>query len=170
MKKAFLVVLFILSAANIKAQEGLKFGIQGGIPLEEFNDEIGVVLGADFGHMWALGEAVDLGVMVGYIHGFPEKFGTENALIDLPSIQFMPLTASVRIWTSNSFSFGANVGQAIGLNDGNDGGFYYRPQIGYLMGPSTEVNVSYTSIGLDNRNWSTVTLGILYTLQVKRPY
>jgi hypothetical protein len=58
----------------------------------------------------------------------------------------------------------------MGINDGNDGGLYYRPQIGYLVGPSTEFNASYTSIGLDGTPWATVTIGIMYTLQVKRPY
>lgn len=170
MKKSIAVIVLLCLGMASHAQEGLKFGVQGGLAINDYADYTSVILGADFGYMHALSEVVDLGVMVGYIHGFPEKYGTENALIDLPSIQFMPLTASVRIWTSNSFSLGANVGQAIGLNEGNDGGFYYRPQIGFLMGPSTEFNFSYTSIGLDDSNWSTVTLGILYTLQVKRPY
>ena len=170
MKKIFLILTFTFFGTAVYSQEGLKFGVQGGLAVNDYADVTSIILGTDFGYMHALGEVVDLGVMVGYIHGFPEKYGTENALINLPSIQFLPISVGVRVWTSNSFSFGGNIGQAIGLNDGNDGGFYYRPQIGYLMGPSTEANISYTSIGLDGTPWNTVTIGILYTLQVKRPY
>ncbi|AIY12980.1 hypothetical protein [Cellulophaga baltica] len=169
MKKLLVLAAFICFGTSY-GQEGLKFGIKGGLPLENFNDQVGVVLGADFGHMWALSETIDLGIMTGYIHGFPEKFGTEDVSITLPSIQFLPVAASLRIWGSNSFSFGGDIGTAIGLNDGNDGGFYYRPQIGFLMGPSTELNFSYTGIQLDEAAWNTVTLGILYTVQLKRPY
>ncbi|MBU2995274.1 hypothetical protein KO500_02465 [Cellulophaga baltica] len=170
MKK--LVVVFVLVFTGIVSygQEGLKFGVQAGLPLSDFNDTVGVVVGADFGHMWALNETFDLGVMVGYIHGFPEKFDNQDLLEDFPSVQFLPLSASLRIWPSNSISFGAQVGQAIGINDGNDGGFYVRPQLGILMSAQTEINFSYTSISLEEANWSTITFGIMYTLQLKRPY
>tara|TARA_R110002050_G_scaffold196426_2_gene331365 strand:+ start:70675 stop:71187 length:513 start_codon:yes stop_codon:yes gene_type:complete len=170
MKEKAIILVFTLLGLASYGQQGMKFGVQGGIPLENFNDQIGIVLGVDFGHMWALSEVVDAGIMVGYIHGFPEKFGTEDALIDLPSIQFLPISASVRVWTSNSFSFGGEIGQAIGINEGNDGGLYYRPQIAYLMGPNTEVNLSYTTVQLENTSWNTVTLGFLHTLVLKRPY
>jgi hypothetical protein len=121
------------------------------------------VIGVDAGYMWALGEVVDLGVAVGFVNGFPEKF-REDTSIDLPNIQFVPLAASVRVWPSNSFSFGLDAGQAIGINEGNDGGLYYRPIIGYLMGAATEVNLSYTGIAIDGEPWATVTLGVLVTL------
>lgn len=165
MKKVLLILTFLFLSISTFAQEGLKLGIQGGLPFDDFNDVTGVVLGADFGYMAALGEVVDLGIMVGYIHGLPEKYGTEDAFIELPSIQFMPVAISGRVWTSNSFSFGIDVGQAFGINDGNDGGFYYRPQIGFLMSATTEVNFSHTSIRLDNAAWKTVTLGILHTFE-----
>ncbi len=167
MKKIALIFVFMLFGFATYAQEGMKFGIQGGLPFNDFNDDVGVVAGADFGYSWALNEVIDLGIMTGYIYGFPEKFKTGNALLDLPSIQFAPLSASLRIWPTKSFSFGGNVGQAFGLNGAKEGGFYYRPQLGYLMSACTEVNLSYTAIGLDNKTWATVTLGMLYTLEFK---
>ncbi len=151
----------------LSAQQGLKLGIQAGLPLNEFNEEVGIVIGADLGYMWALGEVIDLGLAVGYIHGFPEKFDRDNPLTDFPSTQFIPLAGSLRIWPSNSFSFGVDVGQALGINEGNEGGLYYRPILGYLMGPKTELNISYTGIQLENRAWNTLTLGVLYTFSNK---
>ncbi|ADV49229.1 hypothetical protein I2486_09775 [Cellulophaga sp. E16_2] len=169
MKNLFLLAAFVCFG-TMYSQQGLKFGIQGGLAVNEFADATSVILGADFGHMWAVNETIDLGVMTGYIHGFAEKYGTEDVLIDLPTIQFLPIAASLRIWGSNSFSFGADIGTALGLNEGNDGGFYYRPQIGFLMGPYTEFNISYTGIQLDDASWNTVTIGIVYTLELKQPY
>ncbi|AIM60735.1 hypothetical protein [Cellulophaga lytica] len=170
MKKITLLIVFAVMAVNLSAQEGLKIGIQGGIPLDDYTDNVSLMVAADIGHMWALGEVVDLGVTGGYIHGFAEKYHTGTITNDLPDIQFLKAAASVRVWTSNSFSFGADLGQGFGLNDDNEGGFYYRPQIGYLMGESTELNLSYTGIQLgDNTEWSTVSIGIMHTIKtIKR--
>ncbi len=164
MKNIFFTFFLALLGMQLSAQEGFKIGIQGGLPLGDYNDKVGVVLGFDVGHMWALGEVVDLGITAGYIYGFPEKFRAEVVSVDLPSIQFLPIAASIRFWLSNSVSLGIDVGQALGINDGNDGGLYYRPQIGFLFGTQTEINLSYTGISQDQGSWSTATLGILYTI------
>lgn len=153
----------MLLTMQLSAQQGLKLGIQAGLPFNDFNEEVGIVIGADLGYMWALGEVIDLGLAVDYLNGFPEEFERENPLTDFPHVQMIPLAGSVRVWPSNSFSFGIDVGHAIGINEGNDGGLYYRPLLGYLMGPKTELNVSYTTIQLENKDWNTLTLGVLYT-------
>lgn len=165
--KSLLFFTFLFQMVTINAQEGFKMGIQAGLPFNDFNDALSIVVGADVTYMYPLGEVVDIGPAVGFIHGFAETFQTGTVRQDLRSVQFVPLSAGVRIWTSNSFSFGGNAGWAMGLNDGNDGGVYYRPTIGYLMSPSAEVNFSYTGIELDQATWSTLTLGIVYNFQPK---
>lgn len=161
--KIALLVLFLFSA-TIFAQEGVKIGIQGSFPFNDFSDAVVLSASVDLGYMHALGEVVDAGVMTGFINGFPDNF---DGGPDLPSIQFLPLAGSFRIWPSNSFSFGGDVGYGVGINDGNEGGLYYRPIIGYLFGTNTEVNFSYTGIQLDGATWSTVNVGILHTIQVR---
>lgn len=168
MKNIILGMLFFLLGSGVYAQEGVKIGIQGGLPVNEFNDVVGVMVGVEAGYMWALGKTVDLGAKVGFINGFPEKFNSETVLIDLPNVQFLPLAGSVRIWPSRSFALGVDAGYAVGINEGNDGGLYYRPLIGYLMGPKTQLNFSYTGISLEEQSWATVTMGIIYTFPSKR--
>lgn len=159
----FLLYMVFFAAPILSAQEGVKLGIQGGLPFNDFNSEVGEVVGVDVGYMKALGEVLDIGVMAGFINGFPEKYERENPLVDFPHVQFVPLAGSIRIWPSDAFSFGGDVGYAFGINNGNEGGLYYRPMIGYLLGPKTEINLSHTNIKLENRDWTTVTLGVLYT-------
>lgn len=120
--------------------------------------------------MWALGEAVDVGVATGIIHGFPETFHTDITQPKLPSIQFIPVAAAIRVWASNSFSFGGEIGQAYGLSDTYKEGFYYKPTIGFLMGPNTEINFSYTAIALEDKSWTTVNFGVLHTFAFNTPY
>ncbi|MGY8914779.1 MAG: hypothetical protein ACKVJF_06810, partial [Flavobacteriales bacterium] len=59
--------------------------------------------------------------------------------------------------------FGVDGGQALGINKDNDGGLYYRPQIGYLVDSNAELNLSYTAIELDGKTWTTINIGLLYT-------
>ena len=166
MKRFFLISLMVFSS-GVFAQEGFKIGLSGGIPVnQEANDVVSLVAGAEAGYHLALGEVVDAGLMAGFINGFPEKFDSAGA--DLPNVQFLPLAAALRIWLSNSFSIGGDVGYALGLNDGNDGGFYYKPLIGYLMGAQTEVQFSYTGIEAEGLPWATINLGILYTFPESR--
>lgn len=168
MKRFGLIFVLTVLGSTLCAQEGFKIGIQGGLPMNDFNDEVAIVVGVDVGYMYALGEVVDLGITAGFVHGFAETFHTNTVLTDLPHVQFVPLAASVRIWPANSFSFGIDGGQAFGLNDGNDGGLYYRPLLAYLMGPNTEVNLSYTGVQLEDKAWSTANLGVVYTFTSRR--
>ena len=168
MKNYILTLAFAVFGFALQAQEGIKLGLQGGLPLDEFNDTVGVVLGIDAGYMWALGEVVDLGVMTGFINGFPEKYNTKQVVNTNPNVQFVPVAASVRVWLSNSFSFGVDGGKAFGINKGNDGGIYYRPVMGYLLGPNTELNVSYTGVKMDNITWTTATIGVVYTINMRK--
>lgn len=156
-------VLFALTITSVSSQEGFKIGAQAGLPIGDFNDQIGVVVGAEMGYMWAPNKVLDLGIKAGFIHGFPEKFRAGTVEVKLPSIQFAPVAAALRIWPSKSFSFGGDVGHAFGLNNGNDGGLYYRPQIGFQTGPQSELNFSYTAIDVGNAQWNTITLGYVYT-------
>ncbi|WP_282056193.1 hypothetical protein [Maribacter luteus] len=168
MQKNLIALMFLLLGSGIFAQEGFKLGFHGGLPINDFNDAVTLTLGLDVGYMYAVNETIDVGISTGFIHGFAESFSSEAIEADFPDVQFLPLAAAVRIWTSNSFSFGVEGGYAVGINDGNDGGLFYRPIIGYLMGPSTEVNFSYSTVELDGPIWNTLNLGVLYTFKSKR--
>lgn len=164
------LLLCALTFTIASSQEGFKIGAHGGIPIGDLNDQIGIVIGADIGYMWAPNKVFDLGIKTGIIHGFPETFKPETISVKLPSMQFAPIAASVRIWAAKSFSFGGDVGQAFGLNKGNEGGFYYRPQIGFQTGAQSELNFSYTAIDLGEATWSTVTVGFVYTFLSARHF
>ena len=45
MRHIILTIALSVFATGLFAQEGLKFGIQGGLPFNDFNDEVGVVVG-----------------------------------------------------------------------------------------------------------------------------
>ncbi len=167
--KKFLILAFVFFSylATIQAQEGFRIGIQGGIPSGDFDEAVSLMIGADVGYMWVLGEYFDLGLATGYVHGFGDTFELESVAAERPDVQFLPLAGAFRFWPVRNLSIGGNVGQAIGINDGNDGGFYYRPMLGYLFNQTTEINISYTSIDLDVATWNTISVGLVLTIQTK---
>lgn len=168
MKNVVLAIACLFVATSMLAQEGFKLGLHGAVPIGDNKDVTSLAAGIDLGYMHALGEMLDMGVAVGFINGFPEKYDQELGAPDLPHVQFLPLAGSVRFWPSNSLSIGGDTGIALGINDGNDGGFYYKPTIGYLLGAQTEVSLSYVGISVDNADWATINLGILYTIPQQR--
>ena len=93
MKKVLITFVFALLGTGLYAQKGMKLGIHGGLPLDEFQDQLSLVAGVDLGYRWGLSEIIDLGVMVGFVNGFPEKYDRDLFAEDLPNIQFMPLAA-----------------------------------------------------------------------------
>jgi hypothetical protein len=90
MKKFYTFLIMIFCAVGIFAQEGFKVGIQAGLPFNDFNEALSVVIGADASYMYPLGEVVDIGPAIGYIHGFAETFQSNIVRADLEDIQFLP--------------------------------------------------------------------------------
>lgn len=77
-------------------------------------------------------------------------------------MQYIPVAGSVRIYPTTGFKLGGDVGYAIGINEGNDGGFYYRPSLGIdINSGTTELNMSYLAVN-DDVTYGSVLLGLLF--------
>jgi hypothetical protein len=75
--------------------------------------------------------------------------------------QFVPLAGAARLKLFGILTGGADIGYALGLTDGLDGGFYFRPVVGIDIADTIELNVSYESIA-DAANWGNFNVGILF--------
>jgi len=163
MKKVVLVAAFALVGLTVQAQEGFKAGINLGLPIGDAGDVASFSVGLDVMYHWKVSEDFDLGVATGYTNAFTDEIeGFEGIDFDFPDVQFLPIAASARFHASEAFRIGADLGYALGVNDGNDGGFYYRPLVGYGISEQVELNVSYTGVSLDGGSWDTINLGVLF--------
>ncbi|TVZ28179.1 hypothetical protein JM83_3286 [Gillisia sp. Hel_I_86] len=154
MKK--LLVLFVViffTATSVYSQGNFRFGANGGIPVGDVEDISNFHVGTDVAYMFNVAEMLDVGAMVGYSHYFA----------DSDDAQFLPIAASGRFGLSSLY-LGADLGYAIGIDDGNDGGFYYRPLVGYKIG-KLGIAASYEGISMDG-GWSfnSINLGIEFGL------
>lgn len=164
MRKFVLIASLLFFGATLQAQEGLNAGINLGLPVGDASDVSGFTLGFDANYLWNVAESVDVGVATGFTNAFGKTFEILGQDFEAEDVQFLPIAAAGRYHVTERFRAGADLGYAIGISDGNDGGFYYRPIVAYSISDITELNFSYTGISLDGGTWSTITLGVMFSL------
>lgn len=158
MKKALIICgLLVLSVTSAYSQGGFKAGLNLGIPVGDVSDFYNLQFGADVAYMFGVANTFAVGPMVGYSNFFPEDSdNSDNA-------QFVPIAAAGRLNLGSAFFLGADLGYGIGIEEGMDGGFYYRPQVGYDFGLIGLI-ASYSGISVDGGSWSSVNLGVEFGL------
>ena len=164
MKKFVLIASLLLFGATLQAQEGLNVGINFGLPVGDASDFSSFSLGVDANYLWNVTESLDVGVATGFTNAFGKTIEILGAEFDAEDVQFIPIAAAGRYHVTDRFRAGADIGYAIGINDGNDGGFYYRPILAYGLTDAVEMNFSYTGISLDGFTWSTISLAFMLNL------
>ena len=164
MKKVLIMAVLAFIGFSATAQDGLKLGAHLGLPVGDAGDLSGFSVGIDAQYLFETAGDFDLGVAAGFTNAFVKTLGDDSFSIEIDDIQFLPIAGVARYKASEEFSIGADLGYALGINDGNDGGFYYRPTVGYSISENVEINASYSGISLDGGSWSTINLGVLFSL------
>lgn len=158
MKKLILsIAIAILGIATISAQ-GFKLGANIGIPTGDASDFSSFSIGVDVNFLWETSETFDLGLAAGFSNSILKSEWEGD------DVQFLPIAAAARYNASEDFKIGVDLGYGIGINDGNDGGFYYRPMVGYNISETIELNLFYSSVSQDGSSWSYVGLGVMFGL------
>jgi hypothetical protein len=165
MKKVLITAVLFIAGLSLQAQEGPSVGINLGIPTGDAGDFSGLSLGIDFTYLWSVSDKFDAGAAVGFSNAFGKEIDTGFGTVDLEDIQFLPIAAAGRVHLTEEISAGVDLGYALGVNDGNDGGFYYRPMVGYSLSENLGLHLSYTGISLEGDfNWNTINLGLMLGL------
>lgn len=151
-KLILLIVLAVMGSTSLYSQGKFRLGVNAGLPIGDVADYTTFQLGADVAYMASLADIASVGPMVGYSQFLGDS--------DSGNVQFLPLAVSGR-FTLLSLALGLDLGYALGLN--NDGGLYYRPQVGFNIGPVGLI-ASYQGINVDNSNVSSINLGMEFGL------
>lgn len=165
MKKVLLIATIALASFGVNAQEGFKLGLNLGLPTGDAGDVSSFSVGLDAYYMFDGSEEFNFGIASGFTNAFGKSIDLGDfGSVEIEDVQFMPIAAAGRYNASEELSIGADLGYALGISEGNDGGFYYRPIVGYNVSENIEINASYTGISLDGGSWSTINLGVLFAL------
>lgn len=153
----------ILGLTSGFGQEGnITIGVNGGLPVGDVSELTTFNLGADIAYRMGIGEQFQIGGLAAYSHFFGDSGEEGDLSWEVEDAQFLPLAASAR-FLANSFFAGADLGYALGINEDNEGGFYYRPHVGYNFG-NLGVLASYAGISRDGFTVASVNIGIEFKL------
>jgi len=156
-KSALLIVFMLLGLVTMQAQGNFRAGINGGLPIGDAGDIATFNITVDFSYLFEVSDQFEVGPAV----GFSQNFGEDLGPFEVDDIQFLPIAAAARFYPSEEgLYFGADVGYAVGINDGNDGGFYYRPKVGYDFTEVIGVGVSYKGVAVTGGSFDVITLGV----------
>lgn len=153
---------FVVCAMTANAQFSL--GATLGLPSGDASDLTTLALGIDANYMFESDSEVGFGVASGYLTYFGDEVTILGTTVDLDNASFIPLAGAARYAVSDKFGLGADVGYALGVNEGNDGGFYYRPMVTYLISERVSLNLSYSGVSSNGATFSNIGLGVLFGL------
>ncbi len=166
MKKLLLMSIFaVFAIGSVNAQGDLNAGVNLGLPIGDAGDGWTFNVALDLNYLWEVSDGFDAGVATGYSHSFGDSmdipgFGT----VDIDDAQFLPVAAAGRFAVSDSFTLGADLGYAIGISDGNDGGFYYAPRAQYAVSEALDIVLAYRGVSLDGGSFDVLSLGVEFGL------
>ena len=162
MKKVLLIAIFaICGLGTVNAQEGnFNAGINLGLPTGDADAGYTFVLGAEVNYLFTVSEGFEVGPSVSFVN----YFGDEILGITIDSASFLPIAAAARYDASEKFVVGADLGYGIGISpDGNDGGFYYRPMVGYNLNEKITLQASYSGVSVNGGTFSNFGVGAMFS-------
>ncbi|WP_421812039.1 outer membrane beta-barrel protein [Flagellimonas sp.] len=157
--------VLVLGLSSMQAQNSFYIGAHAGLPISKgASDYTSFALAADLGYLFEISEDFKIGPTLGYSHTFGKDIDLGVFFAEGNDIQFMPIAAAGRYNISDKFSVGADVGFAVGINEENDGGFYYSPRAAYSLSNMIDAVVSYRGISGDSGNWNIISLGVEFSI------
>jgi len=112
--------------------------------------------------MAPVGDSFMVGGNIGFMNYFGDEFDFPGGTIEVEDVQFLPVAASAMYaFGDGGFGLGADLGYAVGINDGNEGGLMYEPKVVYNT-ESIMFSLGYQGISNDGDSFESVQLGAIY--------
>ena len=157
MKKVLLTAAILIAGfAGVKAQTSFGGGVNLNLPIGDFSDFSSFGVGAELQVEHKFSEKFSGIGTTGFTHFIGKDFGGEKF-----NIGVLPILVGARVYPSEKFFIGAQIGYSLFLEDAEEGGFAYKPQVGYDAG-QFQLSLSYNGISHDGVNTSYIGLGGIF--------
>ncbi|MCL7764197.1 porin family protein [Polaribacter sp. Z014] len=166
MKKLLVMAAFVFAGLGVaNAQEGsFNAGVNLGIPTGDSSDAYSFAMSVEANYLFDVSESFKVGPSVSYSH-YLGKNDVLGSGFDVDDASFLPIAAAGRYAVSDKFTVGADLGYGIGISpDENDGGFYYRPMVGYSVSEKVMIQASYSAVDTDGITVSNFGVGAMFAL------
>ena len=162
MKKLFLCAAIAVFSVSAMQAQTFKIGGTVGLPVADASDLSTFVLGIDaYYYFTDIDAFIEIGATAGFRNFFGKDFEFFGETISVDDAQFLPIAAAGRVKIFGLLSGGLDIGYAVGINSGNDGGFYFRPVVGFDIADTIELNASYESISNNGVTLGNLNIGVL---------
>ncbi|WP_222984327.1 outer membrane beta-barrel protein [Flagellimonas meishanensis] len=161
MKKATLLCLLLTltMGSSIFGQGDFKAGAHLGLPIGDAGDLATFAIAVDLGYLFDISDEFSAGPAIGFSHSFGDEVSVGGFTFEVEDVQFLPIGGEAR-YAFDDFFIGGGLGYAVGINDGNDGGFYYSPRFGYNVSDKVAIMAAYRGVSLDGGSWDIITAGV----------
>lgn len=158
MKKLLLVVAMVILGFSANAQDGrFNLGANIGLPVGDAGDITSFVIALEANYLFEVADEFEVGPAASFVN----YFGKNN----FSDFSFLPLAVAGRFSASEEFTLGADLGYGIALSpSGLDGGFYYRPMVGYNIKENLMLQLSYSGISVNGGTFGNVGVGAMFQL------
>ena len=165
MKKFLLTIAMVAFGFAANAQDGeFNAGVNLGLPVGDVSDFSSFALGAEVNYLFSVSDDFKVGPSVSFVNYFGKDFTIGGVTVPGSDASFLPIAAAGRFAISEDFTLGADVGYAVGINEGNDGGFYYRPMVGYNISEKIMLQATYSGVSNDGATAANIGLGVMFGL------
>ena len=144
MKKTLLITA-ILSIGFMSANAQFKFGLGPniGLPVGDAGDISSLTIGAEVQGELMFSEKASGIATIGYTHFIGKDIGGFKL-----SYGAVPILVGGRVYPSEQFFIGAQIGYGFFTGDASSGGFAYKPHVGYNAS-NVQLALSYNGISND---------------------
>lgn len=130
-----------------------------GVPIGDASNISDFAFAVDLGYFFEINDAFSAGPTIGYSHSFGDDVNSPIISAEIDDIQFLPIGGEAR-YHFNNFFVGGGLGYALGINEENDGGFYYSPRFGYTISDKIAILLAYRGVTSDGDSWDILTAGV----------
>ena len=160
MKKALLLAcIAVLGLSTLHGQGRFQAGGNLGLPIGDAGDLATFAIALDLAYILEIDDNIKAGPTVQYSHSFGDDVNIGGFSISVDDVQFLPIGGRAQFDITDQFLARAELGYAIGISDGNDGGFYYSPQAAYSVSETVDIVLAFRGISEDGGSWDMITLG-----------
>jgi len=139
-------------------------GLNGGVTFGDLSDAYSSNIGVDLIYLYSISKRVHVGATSGYAHYFGGEVTDGLVNVEFDDLGFIPVAASMRLCPLPNLLTGGDIGYAIGVNDGNTGGFYASPRLTYFINGKIPVFAGYRLVGLEGDNLNAFQFGVGFIL------
>ncbi|SNR15683.1 hypothetical protein [Tenacibaculum jejuense] len=160
MKKIVLIIIIAFSFKSFSQSNELNVGVNGGITVGNLESVSSGAFGVDANYLFELFNGFSAGPSLNFVYFLTDEVNGFKP----DAFMYLPIGAAVRFQSlTDRFFVGADFGFAIGISpEGDNGGIFFKPMVGYDITESIKINLFYSGIKKRQPTYGYAGIGLIF--------